>query len=73
MINAWHLYYLVGATLGFVVSIFIIRHAVYNFIEAPNWRKDEAKSNVVWSIVGSLLIPPLGGVVLSGFLFLLWS
>ena len=63
----WHLWYLVGAGGGFAAALFIIGKAAQR-LHDENSR--EARSNMVWSIVGSLLMMPLSGVMLAAISFM---
>jgi len=63
----WHLWYLVGAGGGFAAALFVIGKAAQR-LHDENSR--EARSNMVWSIVGSLLMMPLSGVMLAAIFYL---
>jgi len=63
----WHMWYLVGAGAGFCVAVCIICNAGQR-MSRENTR--EARSNMVWSIVGSLLMMPLSGVMLAAIFYL---
>ena len=63
----WHLWYLVGAGAGFCVAVCIICNAGQR-MSRENTK--EARSNMVWSIVGSLLMMPMAGVLFAATIFL---
>ena len=63
----WHLWYLVGASAGFCVAVCIICNAGHR-MSRENTR--EARSNMVWSIVGSLLMMPMAGVLFAATIYL---
>ena len=63
----WHLWYLVGAGGGFAAALFIIGKAAQRLRDEDS---REARSNMVWSIVGSLLMMPLSGVMLAAIFYL---
>ena len=63
----WHLWYLVGASGGFAAALFVIGKAAQR-LHDENSR--EARSNMVWSIVGSLLMMPLSGVMLAAIIYM---
>jgi phosphate/sulfate permease len=63
----WHLWYLVGAGAGFCAAVCIICNAGQR-MSRENTR--EARSNMVWSIVGSLLMMPMAGVLFAATIYL---
>jgi|TARA_R100000049_G_C1914574_1_gene61154 phosphate/sulfate permease len=63
----WHLWYLVGAGGGFAAALFVIGKAAQRVHDEDS---REARSNMVWSIVGSLLMMPLSGVMLAAIIFM---
>jgi len=63
----WHLWYLVGAGAGFCAAVCIICKAGQR-MSRENTR--EARSNMVWSTIGSLLMMPLSGVMLAAIFYL---
>ena len=63
----WHLWYLVGAGAGFCAAVCIICKAGQR-MSRENTR--EARSNMVWSTIGSLLMMPLSGVMLAAIIYM---
>ena len=52
---------------GFAAALFVIGKAAQR-LHDENSR--EARSNMVWSIVGSLLMMPLSGVMLAAIIYM---
>jgi hypothetical protein len=63
----WHLWYLVGAGAGFAAALFVIGKAAQR-VHDENSR--EARSNMVWSTIGSLLMMPTTGVLFTATIYL---
>ena len=57
----------VGAGGGFAAALFVIGKAAQRLRDEDS---REARSNMVWSIVGSLLMMPLSGVMLAAIIYM---
>tara|TARA_R100000306_G_C4301146_1_gene105170 strand:+ start:370 stop:621 length:252 start_codon:yes stop_codon:yes gene_type:complete len=63
----WHVWYLVGAGAGFAAALIIIVLAARRLRDENT---AEARSNMIWSTVGALLMMPLSGVMVAGLIYM---
>lgn len=63
----WHLWYLMGAGAGFAAALFIIIRAARRMC-SENTRA--ARSNMIWSTVGALLMMPMWGVMVAAMIYM---
>jgi hypothetical protein len=63
----WHLWYLMGAGAGFAAALFIIIRAAKR-LSGKNTR--EARSTMIWSTVGALLMMPIWGVMAAAMIYM---
>lgn len=63
----WHLWYFLGVGGGLCAAAFIIFRAVRQ-VRRENTR--EARSDMIWTTIGAVLMMPLSGIMLAAIIFM---